>query len=124
MGDVYDRMAPGPIHDYFPLVSSFDFLPKQSIKKIVFLEQSILLIYLVACMLIGFIVSKRVYSSEDEYWVGGRGIGVSVNSLAIMATLASGGSIVGVMGLVYSKGIPFALALFSGAVVGLSLIHI
>ena len=65
MGDVYDRMASCLIHDYFPLVSSGDFLPKQSIKKIVFLEQSILLIYLVACMLIGFIVSKRVYSSED-----------------------------------------------------------
>jgi len=121
MGGVYDRMAPGPFHDYFPLVGPVDFLPKQSIDKIVSLEQSILLIYLAACMLIGVIVSKRVFSSADEYWVGGRGIGVSVNSLAIMATLASGGSIVGVMGLGYSKGIPFALALFSGAVVGFPL---
>mgnify|MGYP004389068971 CR=1 FL=1 len=32
MGDVYDRMAPGPIHDYFPPVSPFDLLPKQPIK--------------------------------------------------------------------------------------------
>ena len=121
MGGVYDRMAPGLFHDYFTLVGPVDFLPKQSIDKIVSLEQSILLIYLAACMLIGVIVSKRVFSSTDEYWVGGRGIGVSVNSLAIMATLASGGSIVGVMGLGYSKGIPFALALFSGAVVGFPL---
>ncbi len=38
--------------------------------------------------------------------------------MAIMATLASGGSIIGVMGLAYSQGIPATLALFAGAVVG------
>ena len=48
MGGVYDRMAPGLFHDYFTLVGPVDFLPKQSIDKIVSLEQSILLIYLAA----------------------------------------------------------------------------
>tara|TARA_B100000749_G_scaffold203525_1_gene159020 strand:- start:158 stop:1537 length:1380 start_codon:yes stop_codon:yes gene_type:complete len=72
-------------------------------------------------MAIGLVVSRRALVSDDDYWVGGRSIGVSMNALAIMAALASGGSIVGVMGLAYSKGIPFALSLFSGAVIGFPL---
>ena len=76
------------------------------------LERIILAIYLLACMFIGLIVSKRALVSDDDYWVGGRRIGISMNALAIMAALASGGSIIGVMGLAYSNGIPFALSLF------------
>ena len=72
-------------------------------------------------MAIGLVVARRALVSNDDYWVGGRSIGVSMNALAIMAALASGGSIVGVMGLAYSKGIPFALSLFSGAVIGFPL---
>ena len=72
-------------------------------------------------MVIGLVVARRALVSNDDYWVGGRNIGVSMNALAIMAALASGGSIVGVMGLAYSKGIPFALSLFSGAVIGFPL---
>ena len=41
--------------------------------------------------------------------------------MAIMASLASGGSIIGVMGLAYSQGIPATLALFAGAVLGFPL---
>ena len=59
--------------------------------------------------------------SGDEYWVAGRRIGTVVNSMAIMASLASGGSIIGVMGLAYSQGIPATLALFAGAVLGFPL---
>ena len=85
------------------------------------IEHIILTIYLLACMVIGLVVARRAFVSDDDYWVGGRNIGVSMNALAIMAALASGGSIVGVMGLAYSKGIPFALSLFSGAVIGFPL---
>ena len=85
------------------------------------IEHIILTIYLLACMVIGLVVARRALVSNDDYWVGGRNIGVSMNALAIMAALASGGSIVGVMGLAYSKGIPFALSLFSGAVIGFPL---
>ena len=59
--------------------------------------------------------------SGEEYWVAGRRIGTAVNSMAIMASLASGGSIIGVMGLAYSQGIPATLALFAGAVLGFPL---
>ena len=82
------------------------------------LERVLVLIYLAGCIGIGIVVSKRVRGSGDEYWVAGRSIGPFVNSMAIMASLASGGSIIGVMGLAYSQGIPATLALFTGAIVG------
>lgn len=88
------------------------------------LERVLVGLYLVACIGIGIAVSKRVFGSGDEYWVAGRRIGTVVNSMAIMAALASGGSIIGVMGLAYAQGIPATLALFGGAVVGFPLASI
>ena len=88
------------------------------------LERTLVVVYLAACIGIGVWVSRRVLTSRDEYWVAGRRIGTTVNSLAIMASLASGGSIIGVMGLAYSQGIPATLALFAGAVLGFPLASI
>ena len=88
------------------------------------LERVLVAIYLAVCIGIGVAVSKRVLGSHDEYWVAGRRIGTVVNSMAIMAALASGGSIIGVMGLAYAQGIPATLALFGGAVVGFPLASI
>ena len=88
------------------------------------LERVLVAIYLAVCIGIGLAVSKRVVGSGDEYWVAGRRIGTVVNSMAIMAALASGGSIIGVMGLAYAQGIPATLALFGGAVVGFPLASI
>ncbi len=81
-------------------------------------ERVLVLLYLGACIGIGVYASRRVLTSRDEYWVAGRRIGTAVNTMAIMASLASGGSIIGVMGLAYSIGIPTTLALFAGAVIG------
>lgn len=88
------------------------------------LEQTVGLLYLAGCILVGLLASRRVGTSRDEYWVAGRRIGTAVNSLAIMAALASGGSIIGVMGLTYAQGIPATLALFTGAVLGFPLASI
>ena len=88
------------------------------------LERILVGIYLFGCVGIGIAASKKVMGSRDEYWVAGRRIGTVVNSLAIMAALASGGSIIGVMGLAYAQGIPATLALFGGAVVGFPLASI
>ena len=88
------------------------------------LERILVGLYLAVCIGIGIGVSKRVLGSGDEYWVAGRRIGTVVNSMAIMAALASGGSIIGVMGLAYAQGIPATLALFGGAVVGFPLASI
>jgi len=54
--------------------------------------------YLAGCIVIGILASRKVLKSRDEYWVAGRRIGSIVNAMAIMAALASGGSIIGVMG--------------------------
>jgi sodium/pantothenate symporter len=85
------------------------------------IERILVLLYLAVCIGIGVWASKRVLHSGDEYWVAGRRVGTWANALAIMASLASGGSIIGVMGLAYSQGIPATLALFSGAVIGFPL---
>ena len=87
-------------------------------------ERIIGLLYLLGCIGVGLLASRKVVASRDEYWVAGRRIGTAVNSLAIMAALASGGSIIGVMGLTYAQGIPAALALFTGAVIGFPLASI
>lgn len=84
-------------------------------------ERILVCLYLAGCIAIGVYASKRVLTSRDEYWVAGRRIGTTMNSMAIMASLASGGSIIGVMGLAYSQGIPATLALFAGAVLGFPL---
>lgn len=88
------------------------------------LERALVLAYLGGCILIGILASRRVLGSREEYWVAGRSVGTLVNAMAIMATLASGGSIIGVMGLAYQQGIPATLALFAGAVVGFPLASI
>jgi sodium/pantothenate symporter len=84
-------------------------------------ERVLVVLYLIGCVAIGVFASRRVFGSRDEYWVAGRRIGTTVNAMAIMASLASGGSIIGVMGLAYSQGIPATLALFAGAVIGFPL---
>jgi sodium/pantothenate symporter len=88
------------------------------------LEQGLVLAYLITCIVIGILASRRVLGSREEYWVAGRSVGTLVNAMAIMATLASGGSIIGVMGLAYQQGIPATLALFAGAVLGFPLASI
>ncbi len=88
------------------------------------IERVIVLAYLAACIGIGVLASRKVLVSRDEYWVAGRRIGPWVNAMAIMAALASGGSVIGVMGLAYKRGIPATLALFAGAVVGFPLASI
>ena len=87
-------------------------------------ERVLVVLYLAGCVGIGIFASKKVLGSRDEYWVAGRRIGTTVNAMAIMASLASGGSIIGVMGLAYSQGIPATLALFAGAVLGFPLAYI
>ena len=85
------------------------------------IERVLVCLYLAGCIGIGIYASRRVLGSGDEYRVAGRRIGTTINSMAIMASLASGGSIIGVMGLAYSQGIPATLALFAGAVLGFPL---
>jgi len=88
------------------------------------IEYILVIAYMLSCIGVGLLASRKVLASRDEYWVAGRRIGTMMNAMAIMATLASGGSIIGVMGYAYSKGIPYTLALFAGAVLGFPLASI
>ncbi len=82
------------------------------------IERILVVVYLLGCIGIGIAASRKVFGSKDEFWVAGRRIGTTVNAMAIMAALASGGSIIGVMGLAYSQGMPATLALFAGSILG------
>ncbi|MFH2203716.1 MAG: sodium:solute symporter family protein [Elusimicrobiota bacterium] len=81
-------------------------------------EAVLVVLYLACCIAIGVYFARQGLSSQEEYWVAGRNIGVAANAMAIMASLASGGSIIGVMGLAYAYGIPYTLSLFAGAILG------
>ncbi|MBA1336894.1 MAG: hypothetical protein HPY66_3330 [Firmicutes bacterium] len=85
------------------------------------IEFTLTLLYLVACIGIGFWANKKVKSSTEDYWVAGRNIGTFANSWAMMAALASGGSVLGVMGLAYSRGIPYTFSMYAGAAAGFPL---
>ena len=84
-------------------------------------EFTVTLIYIIACILIGVWANKKVSNSTDDYWVAGRKIGTFANSWALMAALASGGSILGVNGLGFKMGLPYVFAMFSGAAAGFPL---
>mgnify|MGYP000992531402 CR=1 FL=1 len=85
------------------------------------IEFTLTLIYLIVCIGIGIWANRRVKGSTDDYWVAGRQIGIFTNSWAMMAALASGGSVLGVMGLAYANGIPYTFSMFAGAAAGFPL---
>ncbi len=88
------------------------------------LELGIVLAYVLACIWIGYWVQKRAKQSKEDYWIAGRQIGTFANSWAMMAALASGGSVLGVTALGYSLGIPYVFSMYAGAVVGFPLASI
>ena len=85
------------------------------------IEFSLTLVYLVVCIGMGYWASKKVSNSSKDYWVAGRQVGTFTNSWAMMAALASGGSVLGVMGLAYRMGIPYVFSMFAGAAAGFPL---
>ncbi|MCL5039586.1 MAG: sodium:solute symporter family protein [Firmicutes bacterium] len=85
------------------------------------IELTIVIMYILACIAIGLWVQRKATSSKDDYWVAGRNIGVFANTWALMAALASGGSILGVTALGYRMGIPYVFSMYAGAVVGFPL---
>lgn len=85
------------------------------------IEFTLTLLYIIACIGIGFWANKKVSSSTSDYWVAGRQIGTFTNSWALMAALASGGSVLGVMGLAYVQGIPYTFSMYAGAAAGFPL---
>ena len=79
-------------------------------------ETAIVLCYFVLVLVIGLYFRNR--RSADEYWSAGGSIGTFVNSMAIFAAFASGGTFLGAIGIVYSLGVPLWWAAAVGSVVG------
>lgn len=81
----------------------------------------ILALYMVMLLSFGVVAYLRSQSSEEDFYLAGRGQGVLVTALTIMATMFSSAAMLGIPGLIYKDGLSFiffALNLpFSGAAV-------
>jgi len=79
-------------------------------------ETSLVLVYFIVVLAIGFHFRHR--RSADEYWSADGSIGTFVNTIAIFAAYASGGTFLGAIGVVYALGVPLWWAAAIGSVVG------
>jgi len=67
----------------------------------------ILGLYMVMLLAFGIIAYLRSQSSEEDFYLAGRGQGVLVTALTIMATMFSSAAMLGIPGLIYKDGLPF-----------------
>src|SRR5699024_569342 len=79
----------------------------------------VVIIYLIIMLWIGLYVSKKASSSTKDFWSAGKSVGTGINSFAIMATIASGGTFLGSVGYILDKGMGAWFTLWAGVVVGL-----
>lgn len=75
--------------------------------------------YMVMCVGIGIYASRRQRSgTAKEYLTGGGGVGLWVNGFAIFAAFATGGTMLGNLGLSYAGGWGYITAYNAGVAVG------
>jgi SSS family solute:Na+ symporter len=67
----------------------------------------ILGLYMVMLLAFGIIAYLRSQASEEDFYLAGRGQGVLVTALTIMATMFSSAAMLGIPGLIYRDGLPF-----------------
>jgi len=90
-------------------------------------EITIIIIYILFCIILGFWSQKKISSSSeemDDYYAAGRKVGTGANSLALMAALGSGGSFMAGPGTVWELGGPFLSWMTVGSIVGFTLASI
>lgn len=83
------------------------------------LEAAVIAVYFSAILGLGWYFRNK--DGEHEFWTAEGKIPVSVNSLAIFASYSSGGAFMGMMGIAYASGTPFAWSISAGAFIGLLL---
>ncbi len=69
--------------------------------------QIVLVLYMVMLLAFGVAGYLKSKTSEEDYYLAGRGQGVLVTALTIMATFFSSSAMLGVPGLVYKDGVGF-----------------
>ncbi|ELZ16903.1 Na+/solute symporter [Natrinema thermotolerans DSM 11552] len=79
-------------------------------------ELAIVLGYFLVILGIGYYFKD--HRSGEEYWSAGGEIGTVMNTLAIFAAFASGGTFLGSIGFAYTFGLPFGWTAITGSVVG------
>lgn len=67
----------------------------------------ILGLYMIMLLSFGVIAYLRSKSSEEDFYLAGRGQGVLVTALTIMATMFSSAAMLGIPGLIYKDGLSF-----------------
>lgn len=77
------------------------------------IDLTIFIVYLVAMLLVGFYFLKKNNSDED-YYVGGRGMSAGHIGLSVVATDVGGGFSIGLGGLGFLMGISGSWMLFTG----------
>ncbi|MCB1078662.1 MAG: sodium:solute symporter family protein [Verrucomicrobiae bacterium] len=70
---------------------------------------TVLGIYLIALLTLGIIAWRRSRTSEEDYYLAGRGQGFLVSAMTIMATFFSSAAMLGVPGNVYKEGVAFMI---------------
>ena len=66
-------------------------------------------LYLVVLMTLGVVAWRRGKTTEEDYYLAGRGQGFIVTVMTIMATFFSSAAMLGIPGNVYKEGIAFTL---------------
>jgi SSS family solute:Na+ symporter len=68
-----------------------------------------LAVYLLALLVLGWLGFRRSRTTEEDYYLAGRGQNLIVTVLTIMATFFSSGAMLGIPGLIYKDGVGFIL---------------
>lgn len=63
----------------------------------------VLVIYMIVLLTFGIVAYLKSNNSEEDYYLAGRGQGVLVTALTIMATFFSSAAMLGIPGLIYKE---------------------
>ena len=81
----------------------------------------VLCLYLVMLLGLGIVSYLKSQTSEEDYYLAGRGQGAIVTALTIMATMFSSAAMLGIPGLIYRDGIAFMFFVLNLPLSGLAI---
>lgn len=82
---------------------------------------TIIILYLLAMVLLGFMYRKKASQGEESYLVANRSMGVAIGGGVLASTYASTSSFLGVLGAMYAFGVVFGLWQNIGVLVGFAI---
>lgn len=85
------------------------------------LELTIVIVYAVAMLAIGFYFRSRASKTASSFWSAESNVGVLVNAFALLATVMSGGGMMGNIGLGATLGLAYIACANLGSGAGLGM---